>query len=652
MKTPFFRNRKAWMWLLGIGIALGVASALVFFLVPQVNTLTFHSLAYGVAAEYLIYGLVIGIPVVLFSILFGVALGSAIRKKEWTFERPRSRVWQVFLILWVVFFGLYCGAYLYMLPRAIGFETYQVPMSDGTRLNTVVYRQNPWETRPVLLMRTPYGSILSKGAVDDYVELGFHVVVQDCRGTPPVIPGIIDEHLSGGTFVPFIHDVLDGNDTINWIAAQPWCDGRVFMAGGSYLAWTQLAAAIARPKALKAITPIVFGSTPYDAAYCNGMFQQNLAGTWLLLMSECHGNGVNALADFAPPLSALDDLGCAGGFEYWDRSLNESLPSMFWQLEGVLHGMDRVEVPVYQELGYFDYFAWNGIRDFKQLSARSDFAANHSILVIGPHGHGSVPQSLSAAEPLARNYPDREARAFLVAAASGTLPAKQVRAYIIGANTWVNGTSWPLAGTTNTTYYLRAGGALDVTPPAGAEPADTYTYNPLTTLNYMNAGLAWGEWEDHAVITTQNDSLVYELPVGGGGLALCGQIGIHLNATSNCTDTDWVVEVLDHDPATNTSMFLCHGMMRAAARNAGSALEYLTPGQSYGYTFDSWPIGAYFKPGHVLQLVIRSSKYPYYAKNFNVQNTYFNSTWAVASNSIHHSAANPSYVTLPVIALP
>jgi len=154
------------------------------------------------------------------------------------------------------------------------------------------------------------------------------------------------------------------------------------------------------------------------------------------------------------------------------------------------------------------------------------------------------------------------------------------------------------------------------------------------------------------VITTQNDSLVYELPVGGGGLALCGQIGIHLNATSNCTDTDWVVEVLDHDPATNTSMFLCHGMMRAAARNAGSALEYLTPGQSYGYTFDSWPIGAYFKPGHVLQLVIRSSKYPYYAKNFNVQNTYFNSTWAVASNSIHHSAANPSYVTLPVIALP
>ncbi|MBN2153849.1 MAG: hypothetical protein JW839_20495, partial [Candidatus Lokiarchaeota archaeon] len=198
MKTLFFRNRKVWMWLLAIGIALGVTSALVFFLVPQINTVTFQSLAYGVSIEFTIYGVVIGVPVALFSILFGVALASAIKKKEWTFERRRSRVWQVLLIMWVVFFGLYCGAYLYTLPQAIGFEKVQLGMTDGTRLNTVVYRQNTWDARPVVLFRTPYGSILSKGSVDDYVGLGFHVVVQDCRGTPPVIPGLTDEHFSEG----------------------------------------------------------------------------------------------------------------------------------------------------------------------------------------------------------------------------------------------------------------------------------------------------------------------------------------------------------------------------------------------------------------------------------------------------------------------
>ncbi len=651
MKTSIFRNRKVWMWLLAIGIALGIASALVFFLAPQIHTITFQSLAYGVAAEYLIYGLAIGVPVALFSLLFGVALVSAIKKKEWTFERPRSRGWQVFLILWVVFFGLFCGAYLYMLPQAISFEKIQVAMSDGTQLNTVIYRQNTWDVRPVVLFRTPYGSIMSKGSVDEYVELGFHVVVQDCRGCPPIIPGIVDEHFSEGTFVPFIYDLSDGNDTINWIAAQSWCDGRVFMAGGSYLAWTQFAAAIARPKALVAITPIVFGSTPYAAAYCNGMFQQNLAGLWLLLMSECYANGVNTTADFMPPLSAVDGLGC-GGFEYWDRALNESLPGTFWQLEGVLQGMDRIEVPMYHEIGYFDYFAWNGIRDFKQLSARNDFAANHSVLVIAPHGHGNALKKLIAAEPMARYSPGDDADAFLAAVASGALPAKQVRAFIVGANTWVNGTTWPLAGVTNTTYYLRAGGMLNQTAPSGAEPADTYAYDPMATMNYVEEKLVWGEWADHTLVTEQADSLVYELPVGAGGLALCGQIGVHLNATTNCTDTDWVVEVLDHDPVANTSMFLCHGMLRASARNIGAALEYVTPGQSYEYVFDSWPVGAYFKPNHVLQLVIRSSKYPYYAKNFNVMDTYFNSTWAVASNMIHHSVAVPSYVTLPVIALP
>ncbi|MBN2151718.1 MAG: hypothetical protein JW839_09750, partial [Candidatus Lokiarchaeota archaeon] len=205
---------------------------------------------------------------------------------------------------------------------------------------------------------------------------------------------------------------------------------------------------------------------------------------------------------------------------------------------------------------------------------------------------------------------------------------------------------------TMTPHYLHAGREINATAPSAGEASTTYTYDPLATMNYVDEGLVWGQWQDHRVVTSQPDSIVYELPVGSGGLALCGQIEVHLNATTNCTDTDWVVEVLDHDPAANTSMFLCHGMLRAAARNMGAGLEYLTPGQPYGYAFDSWPIGAYFKPGHVLQLVIRSSKYPYYAKNFNVVDTYFNSTWAVASNTIHHSAGGASRVVLPIIALP
>lgn len=651
MRTPFFRNRKIWISLLATGIILPAADALVFFLMPQINTITFHSVASGTSIEYLVYGIIIGVPIAVFSLLFAIVLASAFKKKEWTFERPRSRAWQVWLLLWVAFFGLFIAGWLYTLPDAIAFERTQLAMSDGTRLNTVIYRQDLQGARPVVLFRTPYGSMTSKGSVDDYIDLGFHVVVQDCRGCPPIVRGVIDEHLSEGTFVPFIHDVLDGNDTINWIAAQPWCDGRVFMAGGSYLAWTQFAAAMARPRALVAIAPVIFGSTPYDAAYCNGMFQQNLAGTWMLLMSGCTGNGVNTLANIAPPLSAVDDMAC-GGLSYWDMVLNNSMPSTFWELEGVLQGMDRITVPMYHEIGYFDYFAWTGIRDFKALSARGDIAANHSVLVIGPHGHGNVPKSLISSEPRSAFSSNNEAKAFLAAVARGALPGKQVRAYIIGANTWVSGTSWPLAGTAMTPYYLHANGVINSTAPAASGASRSYTYNPNTTLNYMTAGLAWGEWADHALVTKQPDSLVYELPVGGSGLTLCGQIEIHLNATTNCTDTDWVVEILDHDPVTNESMFLCHGMMRAATRNGGTGLEYVVPGQSYEYVFDSWPIGAHFKPGHALQFVIRSSKYPYYAKNFNVMDTYSNSTWAIAMNTIHHSSIAPSHVILPVITLP
>nr|MDO8118503.1 CocE/NonD family hydrolase C-terminal non-catalytic domain-containing protein [Candidatus Sigynarchaeota archaeon] len=247
---------------------------------------------------------------------------------------------------------------------------------------------------------------------------------------------------------------------------------------------------------------------------------------------------------------------------------------------------------------------------------------------------------------------NREIEQYIVNAASGTFPGRQVSAYIIGNNTWLNGTSWPLEGVTMEKYHLREGGSLSVNAPTTVVAPDSYLYDPHHTLNYMNnpvKNITWGDYADHSVVTRQADSLVYELPISssGPGMTLCGQLEVHLNATINCTDTDWVVEVLDHDPVANTSMFLCHGMLRAAFN--GSNFVPVTPGAMKEYVFESWPIGAHFKPGHVLQFVVRSSKYPYYAKNSNNGNAYADTTWVVANNTIHHSDVSSSYILLPVV---
>src|SRR5688572_9885721 len=106
------------------------------------------------------------------------------------------------------------------------------PMRDGTVLKCDVYLpdgEGPW---PVLLERTPYNkgssSEIALGSPDVYPRAGFAVAIQDVRG----------RFKSAGDFYPFRDDGWgpnrDGYDSVEWLAAQPWCDGKVGTIGGSY----------------------------------------------------------------------------------------------------------------------------------------------------------------------------------------------------------------------------------------------------------------------------------------------------------------------------------------------------------------------------------------------------------------------------------
>ena len=125
------------------------------------------------------------------------------------------------------------------------------PMRDGVHLACDVYRPardgTPLaDTLPALLERTPY----SKDHPDRvelnglwYAERGYVVVLQDVRG----------RYRSDGRFGFLAQEATDGYDTIEWVARQPWCDGRVGTLGLSYGGWTQLTAAALGPPHLAAM---------------------------------------------------------------------------------------------------------------------------------------------------------------------------------------------------------------------------------------------------------------------------------------------------------------------------------------------------------------------------------------------------------------
>ena len=111
-------------------------------------------------------------------------------------------------------------------------------------------------------MRTPY----NKGDAitpiwQSFVNYGYAVVVEDVRG----------RYKSGGKFEPINQEVNDGDDTLNWIARQPWSDGDVGMYGGSYLGIAEWKAALTQNPHLKAIFPYVSGDDDYrDRFYSTG----------------------------------------------------------------------------------------------------------------------------------------------------------------------------------------------------------------------------------------------------------------------------------------------------------------------------------------------------------------------------------------------
>ncbi len=139
----------------------------------------------------------------------------------------------------------------------------EVPMPDGVVLLADHYRPRHAERLPTLLVRTPY-SRSGTGLVGRlFAERGFQALIQSCRGTDG----------SGGEVNPFRGEREDGLATLEWLKQQDWFDGRLVMAGASYLGFTQWAIAHDAGPMLKAFSTHVTSSEFRSPMYPGESFQ-------------------------------------------------------------------------------------------------------------------------------------------------------------------------------------------------------------------------------------------------------------------------------------------------------------------------------------------------------------------------------------------
>src|SRR6266849_3569194 len=154
----------------------------------------------------------------------------------------------------------------------------EIPMRDGCVLKGDLYRPDSNEKLPVLLNRTPYDKkfpLISSLTLDSIraAQRGYNVVFVDCRG----------RFASQGTFTCFVDEPRDGYDTVEWLARQPFADGKVGMFGAAYMGATQWLAATQTPPSLKAMVPSITASDYHDNwTYQGGAFSLFFNVSWLM----------------------------------------------------------------------------------------------------------------------------------------------------------------------------------------------------------------------------------------------------------------------------------------------------------------------------------------------------------------------------------
>jgi len=427
-----------------------------------------------------------------------------------------------------------------------------VPMRDG-----VVLRGDLWRPAdglvPTVVFRTPYDRrALNSDAlrVSHCLDRGFAAFVQDTRG----------RFGSEGTWQPLMWETEgpDGYDTVEWVARQPWSDGRVFLAGASFLGIAQWLTAMEQPPHLSAIAPGFATSWELDQQETGGIPRLDHITTWFIFMLADHLGRRAAAGDTAAAarLQALlplaHDPTPALVAEPPGAVPELDVPDAPMQLGDLLHGLptvpgydyERVQVPTLSIGAWYDVFLGGTIRSHQEMAARGP---GHR-LVIGPWTHasalGHVQGQLNlglGAQAAAARLPEQHLEFF-----SAASPESGVSWFLLGADTWHHSPTWPPPGIAEKVLHLAPEALLDEpVESAGTEWRHEPT-TPVPTLGgrTLTLGrLASGPIDQRPLLLRDDVRGFFTAP-RTAPLTLAGRVRLELHLESSATVTDVVAKLV------------------------------------------------------------------------------------------------------------
>ena len=561
----------------------------------------------------------------------------------------------------------------------------KIPMRDKIELNATLYLpktagEQPSKT-PVIFTLTPYISDTYHARAAYFASHGYAFALVDVRGRGN----------SSGEFEPFANEARDGHDVVEWLAQQPFCDGKVAMWGGSYAGFDQWATAKELPPHLATIVPVAAAHPPLDYPSFNNVgqtydmqwftltsgraAQNNLFGDqkfWRTKFLEAYKKHIafKSLDSFVGNPSAN-----------FQRILKHPMADAYYDaMVPTIEQFKKITVPILTITGQYDGDELGAMTFYRDHIANSspETRAKH-FLIIGPWDHAGTRTptdevaGIKFGSAAVVDLNDLHRQWYDWTMKNGAKPEflkDRVAYYLLApGNTGANG-EWKYADSLETltanprTFYLdskngdangvfRSGWLIEKKP---SEGSDTFTYDPLdTTRGEMVEGIDPREKtagiDQTYALSIGNDGLVYHTDPLPTETPLVGCPALSLWVSIDTPDVDLSVDLYEIQP-DGTSIAIWSDIRRLRYRESLREAKLVKSGEIVKCEFNPGLfVARRLMKGSRLRLVITSPNSIFWQKNYCSGGVVAEETAKDARTchvKVYHDAQHTSSIQLPL----
>ena len=557
-------------------------------------------------------------------------------------------------------------------PELLYAADVRIPTRDGLTLSARIWRPESSQPVPVIMQHTPYLSDETHLRAKKFVAANFIYVSLDRRG----------RGTSDGVYWPLEHTGNDGVDAAQWLAKQPWSDGRVAMMGGSYRGMTQWQALASNPTAIAAAIPTASVYPGWDYPQPRGIFLSYM--TQWLAFTDGRASNIQLFGDQSywtgKALRAyrgeirFDQLAQISGApeERFQRWLAHPSYDQYWKsLNPRAEQYRQINTPILTITGYFDGDQEGSLRYFREHEAfaSAEARAKHWML-IGPYDHAGTRYPAAEVDGLAIGAAakiDMDAlqiawfEHILRGGPRPELTPGRINYYVMGAEEWRSAPSLDAIAQQTWSLYLRGepsrtmsvleSGAL-LAKPGKPQAPSSYRFDPRAHQpEPVDSATQQRRLVSHATALRANQLVFHSEPLSQTR-TLCGEMTLDAHIAINVPDTDIKAEVYEWK-ANNEVRWLGRDYLRARFRASFETETLQKPGKIEPWHFGRfWFTCRQLDAGSRIRLVVAPLDDAGLQPNWHTGGKigFEDPTKArVAEVKLYHDQSHPSVLRLPLI---